>query len=315
MVLALPDRWVWDFWVADDIETYHLFFLQAPRALGDPELRHVHASVGHATSSDLRNWQHLSTALEPGVVGAVDGVATWTGSVIDTGASGPDRWAMLYTGVTQSEGVLVPTLLAARSSDLDTWRKDPGVVIGPDACLYETLPGRPGASAAFRDPWVLSDPDGDGWHALFTARAPHGADDDRGVIGHAWSPDLSRWHLRPPLSEPGAGFPFLEVPQVIEVDGMWWLLFSCPADEVSAWRRPENPDGGIWGAPAAGPLGPFDIRGARQLVDDDRYSGRLVLDRTGEPMLLAFHRDPRSPHFLDITDPAPVADKLTSPRP
>ena len=37
--------------------------------------------------------------------------------------------------------------------------------------------------------------------------------DIRGVIGHAWSPDLVSWEVRAPLSEPGE-FGHLEVPQV-----------------------------------------------------------------------------------------------------
>jgi len=38
-VLALDDTWVWDCWVADDGAACHLFFLAAPKALGDPEVR------------------------------------------------------------------------------------------------------------------------------------------------------------------------------------------------------------------------------------------------------------------------------------
>ena len=34
-MLRLADDWVWDSWIADDGERYHLFFLKAPRALGD----------------------------------------------------------------------------------------------------------------------------------------------------------------------------------------------------------------------------------------------------------------------------------------
>ena len=33
-MLRLDDLWVWDSWVADDGDLYHLFFLQAPRSLG-----------------------------------------------------------------------------------------------------------------------------------------------------------------------------------------------------------------------------------------------------------------------------------------
>jgi hypothetical protein len=48
MTLRLPDKWVWDFWLVRDGADYHAFYLQAHRSLGDPELRHMNASVGHA---------------------------------------------------------------------------------------------------------------------------------------------------------------------------------------------------------------------------------------------------------------------------
>ena len=56
-MLRLADSWIWDFWFADDGRAFHVFFLQAPRTLGDPELRHVNVAVGHATS--FRTWHSL----------------------------------------------------------------------------------------------------------------------------------------------------------------------------------------------------------------------------------------------------------------
>src|SRR5215204_831000 len=52
MTLRLPDKWVWDFWLVRDGRDYHAFYLQASRSLGDPELRHLNASVGHAVPKD-----------------------------------------------------------------------------------------------------------------------------------------------------------------------------------------------------------------------------------------------------------------------
>ena len=40
MSFRLPDKWVWDFWFARHEGQHHIFYLQAPRALGDPGLRH-----------------------------------------------------------------------------------------------------------------------------------------------------------------------------------------------------------------------------------------------------------------------------------
>jgi beta-fructofuranosidase len=39
-MLRLPGAWVWDFWLADDGDRYHLFFLFASRALQDERRRH-----------------------------------------------------------------------------------------------------------------------------------------------------------------------------------------------------------------------------------------------------------------------------------
>ncbi len=39
MTLRLPDQWVWEFWIAQDGPDYHLFYLQAPRALGTTSAR------------------------------------------------------------------------------------------------------------------------------------------------------------------------------------------------------------------------------------------------------------------------------------
>ena len=54
MSFRLPDKWVWDFWLVRRGGEHHLFYLQAPRALGNPALRHHNATIGHAVSADYR---------------------------------------------------------------------------------------------------------------------------------------------------------------------------------------------------------------------------------------------------------------------
>ena len=90
MALNLIDKWVWDFWFAQDGPDYHIFYLQAPRALRDEPLRHWHVSIGHAVSRDLRHWQILSDALVPSVENedAFDNYTTWTGSSLRSRSSG-----------------------------------------------------------------------------------------------------------------------------------------------------------------------------------------------------------------------------------
>ena len=118
-MLWLPDDWVWDSWIADDGERYHLFFLRAPRALGDPGLRHFAARIGHATSTDLVVWQVCADALAP-EAGRWDDLALWTGSV----ARGDDGvWRLFYSALSTSRGLGVrdQRIGMAESDDLFTW--------------------------------------------------------------------------------------------------------------------------------------------------------------------------------------------------
>ncbi|MFT4294049.1 MAG: family 43 glycosylhydrolase [Micropruina sp.] len=302
----LPEAWVWDFWIVDDGDRYHLFFLYASRALKDPEARHYRASVGHAVSDDLSHWTRVTDALVRSDAPAADDLATWTGSI----TRGPDGlWYLIYTSATAApNGSNVQTISYATSPDLYDWTKAPGPVLRADPRWYERLADGLWNDEAFRDPCVLPDPDGDGWHLLITARANRGAADDRGVIGHATSPDLRRWTLQPPLSQPGQGFGQLEVPDPVVIEGRHFLLFNCLDRDVSAARRATGTRGGVWLAPAEGPLGPYDIAGAQLLADRRHYVGRIVTDRSGAQVFLAFRHDGPDGDFLGgIIDPVPIA--------
>jgi beta-fructofuranosidase len=304
-MLRLPGAWLWDFWLADDGDRYHLFFLFASRALQDERRRHRRASIGHAVSHDLRNWSQVSDALTSADEPAFDDVATWTGSVV---RNLDDCWWLFYTGVSFVDGHLRQTIGAATSTDLEVWRKgSTSPLLTASDRWYEGLGCDTWYEQAWRDPWVFPDPDGDGWHMLITARANHGPADDRGVIGHAVAADLTRWEVRPPLSQPGAGFGHLEVPQVASVQGRQVLLFSCMRAQLAAARGTPGATGGIWYVPVGSPTGPFDIASARPLTDDSLYCGRLVHDRSGNPVLLAFLYHDQAGQFVgELSDPLPV---------
>lgn len=301
-MLHLPDHWVWDSWSVHDGTHHHLFFLRASRALIDQHRRHQRASIGHARSLDLRTWELLPDALVTADAPAWDDQATWTGSVVRD----PDGvWRMFYTGVSRVEP-LVQRVGVATSSDLITWHRADGPLLSADPRWYETLdPGW--HDEAWRDPWVLADPDGDGWHMLLTARVPDGDPAGRGVVGHAWSPDLEQWEVRPPLSAP-AGFGQLEVTQVAVVDGLPVLVFSCWPDHLAAERRATWTGGGVWVVPGEGLLGPWDFTRARPFEHPSLYAARLVPD-AGSPTgwsLLGF-RDTEDGSFVGvIADPLPV---------
>ncbi|HYI50060.1 MAG TPA: family 43 glycosylhydrolase [Microbacterium sp.] len=301
----LPGSWVWDFWFADDGERYHLYFLYASRALHDPDARHYRASIGHAVSTDLVQWSQVADALVRSDAPAFDDLATWTGSTVRH----PDgTWFLFYTGSSLAPGGKnVQRIGYATSHDGETWTKSSGPVLEAAGPWYETLASGAWHDEAFRDPWVFADPDGDGWHMLITARAPHGPIAGRGVIGHAWSADLRAWELREPLTAPSIdGFGQLEVTQVEVVDGRPVLIFSCLAEHATASRRGQG--GGTWAVPAESLLGPFDVDAAYPLTDERLYVGRLLQRRTdGQWMLFAFRNADESGRFVGgVTGPMAV---------
>lgn len=304
MSFTLADHWVWDFWHADDGDTHHLFYLHAPKSLGDPDLRHRNARVGHATSTDLTTWEDHGLVLEPGEPGSFDGSATWTGSVVrgDDGV-----WNMFYTGsrfLSPDAITNVETVGRAVSTDLSTWTKQSGL-ISADPRWYETLPDCTWHEEAWRDPWLHRDSTGL-WHMLITARTRSGDGRDRGVIGHVTSPDLEQWTAQPPLSEPGAGFAHIEVVQLVTIDGRSVLLFSCDTGHLAGTREADGVQGGIWALPLESDSlkGPLDTAAAVRLTDEDLYAGRAVQTRSGQWVLLAFENVDRDGTFISgISDP------------
>ena len=305
MAFALDHFWVWDFWLAEHEDLYHLFYLHAPKSLGDPELRHRNARIGHATSRDLMKWQDHGEILRPGADGAFDETATWTGCVVE----GHDGiWRLFYTGsrfLGTDTNANIESVGVALSDDLYSWTKQPGPILTADPRWYETLGTSSWPEEAWRDPWVFADPDGTHWHMLITARTNHGDDAGRGVIGHAVSNDLEHWEARPPLSDPQQGFGHLEVPQLVEIDGHRLLVFSCNAPRLSQQRAGQI--GGVWVAPADGPLDPFAIDRSTLLATEELYAGRLVQRRDGTWALMAFEMgSPGKPFEGRLCDPIPV---------
>lgn len=301
-MLRFEDRWVWDSWTADDGERYHLFFLQAPRTRSHPDGRHFQVSIGHAVSHDLYRWEELPTALRPASSPRWDDYTTWTGSVVPA----PDgRWLMFYTGTSRAEHGLVQRIGAAISVDLLTWQRLDMPPIEADPTWYERLDASSWPDEAWRDPYVLPDPHGDGWHMLITARANTGPPDRRGVIGHARSSDLLTWEVQPPLTEPGT-FGHLEVPQVIDMDGHPLLVFSCHAAQMPPEHRAGVGSRGIWSVRGPSLLGPFDTSTASVFDHPSLYAGRVIRDRAGQWNLLGFRYDEDDTFIGEIPDPIPV---------
>jgi beta-fructofuranosidase len=299
--LRLSDRWVWDFWLVPTGGDHHLFYLQAPRSLADPERRHWHVSIGHAVSTDLVRWDVLPDALVPGPSGSWDDFTVWTGSIVEY----EGRWHLLYTGTNRRERGLVQRVGVATSDDLVSWRRTvDSPVLEADPRWYELLDLEVWHDQAWRDPCVVRHSDGS-FHALLTARARGGEPAARGVIGRARSLDLVRWEVLPPVTSP-MGFGQMEIPQLVAVSGHVYLLFSAERSAADSGLR----SCGTYYLCGDSIDGPFPADTLGVLAADQRgstYGGKLV-DMDGELLFLAWENVAADGRFVGaIGEPQPAA--------
>ena len=310
MVLALKDKWIWDFWLARDGDDWHIYFLQADKGLGDPDLRHRNVTQGHAVGRDLKSWTHKGTCLAPSKGPAFDDWTTWTGSVLQ----GPDGlWHLFYTGTPHEEDGVKQRIGHATSKDMHSWaRVGDGLALdisGPD---YEEFTPGHWQDRAMRDPWVMRDPDGPGWMMYFTARVPGlGEPNAGGSIGFATSSDLYSWTLQPPVFR-GGMFGQMEVPEVFEHDGRWYCVFCTAAEHWSVDYRRFNPQAPVSGSHyliADHPRGPWRVAPGKFLAGHTpcRYYAGKIVKHSGKLWFMGFvHTTPECAFVGEVCDPIPV---------
>ena len=145
---------------------------------------------------------------------------------------------------------------------------------------------------------------------FLSARVNAGPPDGRGVIGLARSTDLLSWEVLPPVSVPG-DFSELEVPQVVPLNGRYYLLF-CAARHAAA--RLSHRQGSGWSGThylvASKLTGPYRQLTEEPLVADASgtyYAGKLVRDSAGELSFMAWRQwDERGNFCGGLSDPAAV---------
>lgn len=310
MPLRFDDKWVWDFWFAQDGSDTHIFYLQADKSLKHEFLRHWNTSIGHAVSQDLRNWEVLPDAIVQSPIPNWDDFATWTGSVIRAN----DLWYMYYTGSTRRERGYVQRIGYATSPDLINWTKaDDMPVLEADPTWYEKLDLSAWHDEAWRDPYIYYDSSTSIYHAYITGRLKDGPVDARGVIAHATSTDLHNWQIGAPVTEPGE-FGHLEVPQLLHIAGRYYMLFSTPAEHHSQARQQRMqmpPVTGTHYLVGDSPTGPFRYLTDEFLVGDtigSLYSGKLIQAVDGNWYFIAFWNMSSDGDFIgEISDPMPVS--------
>lgn len=310
-MLKREHEWVWDFWLYKDDDIWHIYYLNAPKSLGEQELRHWNVKQNHATSKDLVHWEDLGTCLKPSASPAWDDKTTWTGSTIrdDDGL-----WHYFYTGTSSADDGMKQRIGHATSEDGHHWMR-----VGSGLCLdiagdphYEEYTPSQWHDRAMRDPWVMRDPDGDGWIMYFTARVPDVEEPNAGgAVGFARSENLYDWQLEAPVFS--GGFGQLEVPQVFSKDGKWYCVFCTAAEHWSEAYRASNPQSPVTGSHyliADSHLGPWTIAPGAFLDGDmppNRYAGKIVNHR-GKWYMMGFLHDTRDGDFIgEISDPIEIA--------
>ena len=163
-------------------------------------------------------------------------------------------------------------------------------------------------SETWRDPLVVPDPGGDGWHMLLCARAVGAGRNDDGVVAHAWSSDLRTWEARPPRCAAGAGFGQLEVVQSKVIGDRAVLVVTCHPAEMTDARVAAGGRYCTWSVPSPGLLGPWDTSRARPFTADaDLFAAPLVQRRDGSWVILGFRNlEPYGGDGFEIGDPIPV---------
>ncbi len=234
-----PSRHVWDFWYhfEPDTKLFHIFYLNADRALARSGQHHYAACVGHATTADFGAiaWGSADSfdVLKPPLSHWAN-TCLWSGDVIRV----KDGYLLFYTsrdsrrddGMTQSIGV-------AHTSDLGSnqWHFL-DTQLTPQ--FFYQARGLEGDRTihAWRDPFLFRQRERRQIFMLVSAKALHGPWGQRGAIALLQATDDTfaqvvrgdgEWNYLTPLLAPG-WYSEMEVPQLYQQpEGGYQLVFSC----------------------------------------------------------------------------------------
>ncbi|MDO5049410.1 MAG: glycoside hydrolase family 68 protein [Actinomycetaceae bacterium] len=286
MPFALENYWVWDHWILTSDNQLDLFYLHAPKSLGDPALRHFSARIGHAVSRDNGDtWEVLPPAILPRETPDFDDRAIWTGSAIHLPGGGI---RLYYTALSKKdEGRAIQRIGWADSTDGVTferkrsWNDPDHLPIEAGTTWYETEQSGIG-DVAWRDPFVFQE-EGT-WHMIVTASLPHAPEERQiGTLAHLTSTDMETWEIRKPLVEQEL-FSELECAQLREIDGKHWLVFSC----TPRMQQPKTP-GFTWIVEGPTKFGPFDIKDAKYLKNTEIYAYQIFQNTDADWKITGFH--------------------------
>jgi hypothetical protein len=274
------DRHLWDTWFYNNDGEYYLFYLSNPRdADGDWQ---PWDAFSLAVSRDLLHWVEKGEVFKKS-----DDPNDWDYEIITTGdvIKYRGRYYMTYRATqdrVEKNNIIV-------SDDLLNWERisaTPVLVTDSPGSPYEHDPARTiNNYVEMRDVTITELPDGT-LEGLFTARLDSGSHSGRGVLGRAYSTDMTEWRMAEPLFSPGR-FNVIEVPSRYEHNGIHYLMFCVNRYLESSLENSHYPR--INWCTAYATSEQFD-RGFEFVADQvlctgDAYVGRLV-DVAGETLFL-----------------------------
>jgi predicted GH43/DUF377 family glycosyl hydrolase len=173
-----PGRYLKDFFVYKDGDTYHLFYnIGLADGKQEWQLPGNEEMFGHATSTDLKDWEY-----HPGIM--ITQPLTWEEATVSapTIVKRGDTYWMAYTGFDREAN---QRMGLATSTDLFNWERYEG---NPLDIEPEWTSWQPQGWADFRDPHLLEMPDGY-TYVFNTVHVPNVG----GAVAVARSKDLLNW--------------------------------------------------------------------------------------------------------------------------
>jgi beta-fructofuranosidase len=275
-MLSIPGYLIGDSWFYVHEGRVHCYFLFRPSEGGQ-----YGTDIGHAVSEDLVNWKYEGIAVKHGSHQEFDSQSCATGSVLERDG----RFWMAYSGVRKDEAPFERKVFRvgmAFSDDLYHWTKIEGnPVTEADGVIYERVGSGLRTYGHWRDPFLLDA--GERVRQYVTARRVSEDPARRGTIAVATSDDMITWRLEQPLEvDPVAEE--LEVPQVLEIGGLYYLKFCTVPKLLLADFKARFPGYAFrradYSMVGPSPLGPFRVHGTGEIIPHSApeapYASQLI---------------------------------------
>jgi len=212
----IETRKLWDTWIFPWDGRYHLFYLETQKTHND--------HVGHAVSDDLVHWEPLESIKTKGNPGEWNHKRTATGMVLRH-----DNKFVMFVGGYDPDVIIGDSQVVAAycSQDLEHWEayQDNPLIYPREPYLVNPEDGFFNITD-WRDPYIMWREEDECYHGCLCARMPDWNHENFGsAVAHVRSKDLIHWDYLPPIAVAGM-YPNMEVPEIFELDGRYYLTFS-----------------------------------------------------------------------------------------